>query len=157
MNAELVLYLMEQDISLDAAKAVAETNPKSVPELAIALIEHVGLNVGAARDIANEAPLRQPLTRNDIPPDNAAPDPSTLGPRKSYDTEAVVHGTYVPVTGADGLTDAQRNALQRGIGLCPNCQQPKDDHLPGCARVAQGGMSPMDPRAVTKPKLPPVL
>lgn len=62
---------------------------------------------------------------------------------------AVKH--HVPVVGADGLTDTQRNAVASGVGLCPNCQQPKNRHLPGCARA-----SGYDQRAVTKDPLPPV-
>ncbi len=61
-----------------------------------------------------------------------------------------LHGTYVPVKGPDGLTDVQRGALST-VGLCSNCQQPNNDHLPGCA-VASGE----DRRAVTKSALPPV-
>ncbi len=61
-----------------------------------------------------------------------------------------LHGTYVPVKGADGMTDVQRAALGN-VGLCSNCQQPNNDHLPGCA-VASGE----DRRAVTKSALPPV-
>ena len=54
--------------------------------------------------------------------------------------------------GADGLTDSQRAGVTRGIPLCPNCQQPTNDHLPGCARIPELGT---DPRAVTKAPLPP--
>lgn len=155
-NAELVLYLIEQGITLANAKAVAEQNPKSVPELVLALIEYAEVAISDARVFAEEAPLNHFVAAKE-PVRGVIGQLEDERERRSYDTEAVVHGTYVPVVGADGLTDAQRNALQRGIGLCPNCQQPKDDHLPGCARVANGGMPPMDPRAVTKAKLPPVL
>lgn len=62
---------------------------------------------------------------------------------------AVVH--KVPVVGPDGLTDRQREAVASGVGLCPNCQQPKNRHLPGCARA-----SGYDSKAVTKDPLPPV-
>lgn len=56
-----------------------------------------------------------------------------------------------PVIGPDGLTDKQRAALGT-VGLCPNCQQPKDDHLPGCARA-----SGEDPKARTKDRLSPAV
>lgn len=56
----------------------------------------------------------------------------------------------VPVVGSDGLTEAQRAAVGN-VGLCPNCQQPNTDHLPGCAR-----RSGEAPRAVTSGPLPPV-
>lgn len=56
------------------------------------------------------------------------------------------------VVGPDGLTDSQRAGVARGIPLCPNCQQPTSDHLPGCARIPELGT---DPRAVTKAPLPP--
>jgi hypothetical protein len=62
---------------------------------------------------------------------------------------AVKH--YVPVVGPDGLTDIQRAAVG-GVGLCPNCQQPNNRHLPGCARA-----SGEDRKAVTKTALPPVV
>jgi hypothetical protein len=52
---------------------------------------------------------------------------------------------------ADDLSEAQSAALASGIGLCPNCQQPNNDHLPGCARATGE-----DNRAVTKNKLTPV-
>lgn len=74
--------------------------------------------------------------------------PQRQAPAESRD---FIHGTYVPVKGPDGLTDKQRAALQTGVGLCPNCQQPTNDHLPACAR-ASGEV----PKAVTKPALPPV-
>jgi hypothetical protein len=61
---------------------------------------------------------------------------------------AVKH--YVPVQGPDGLTDKQRAAIG-GVGLCSNCQQPKNSHLPGCS-VASG----YDVKARTKDPLPPV-
>lgn len=57
----------------------------------------------------------------------------------------------VAVLNANGLTAAQQAAVDSGIGLCPNCQQPTNDHLPGCARA-----SGEDPRARTKTALPPV-
>lgn len=53
----------------------------------------------------------------------------------------------------DGTTALQREALDRGVALCPNCQQGVDDHAPGCSRA---GETPMNPRAVTKGVLPPL-
>lgn len=55
-----------------------------------------------------------------------------------------------PATAAD-LSEAQSAALASGIGLCPNCQQPNNDHLPACTRATG-----YDERAVTKNKLNPV-
>lgn len=51
----------------------------------------------------------------------------------------------------DDLSPAQIAALSDGRGLCPNCQQPTDDHLPGCARATGE-----DNKAITKNKLNPV-
>lgn len=62
---------------------------------------------------------------------------------------AIVH--HVPVVGPDGLTDRQRAAVGT-VGLCPNCQQPKNAHAPGCA-VASGE----DPKARTANRLPPLV
>jgi len=62
---------------------------------------------------------------------------------------AVVH--HVPVVGPDGLTAKQRAAVG-GVGLCANCQQPNNNHLPGCAKA-----SGEDKRAVTKDPLPPAV
>ncbi len=52
------------------------------------------------------------------------------------------------------LMPHQKAAVEAGRQLCPNCQQPTNDHLPGCARVGVGGFSPMDPKARTKAPLP---
>jgi len=61
-----------------------------------------------------------------------------------------------PPRDPNALMPAQQVALQRGIPLCPNCQQPANDHLPGCARVEWNGWEAVDKRAVTKNKLSPV-
>lgn len=53
------------------------------------------------------------------------------------------------------LMPHQQAAVAEGRQLCPNCQQPTNDHLPGCARVGTGGFPPMDPKARTKAPLPP--
>jgi len=57
---------------------------------------------------------------------------------------------HVPVVGADGLTDKQRAAVGT-VGLCPNCQQPKNDHQVGCSRIDPS----YDSKSVTKGTLPP--
>lgn len=62
----------------------------------------------------------------------------------------VVH--KVPFVGVDGLTAKQREAVQAGVQLCRNCQQPITEHLPGCAKA-----SGEDPRATTKGTLPPAV
>ena len=61
---------------------------------------------------------------------------------------------YAPVLGIDGLTDKQRAATKNCVGLCQNCQQPENDHLPGCARIPGMGS---DMRARTKAALPPAI
>lgn len=84
-----------------------------------------------------------------------APQPVRAAPTApvgtTYDTKEAAYGTYVPVVGPDGLTEKQRAAVGKQ-GLCPNCQQPTDDHLPACAR-----QSGEDPKAVTKKGLPPAV
>ena len=50
---------------------------------------------------------------------------------------------------AQGLLPHQAAAVGT-VGLCPNCQQPKNNHLPGCAR--QTGE---EPTAITKNPLSP--
>lgn len=56
--------------------------------------------------------------------------------------------TQTRVVGGAALTPEQEAAIGT-VGLCPNCQQPNNNHLPGCAR-----QSGEDPRAVTKNPLP---
>lgn len=52
--------------------------------------------------------------------------------------------------GAVGLMAHQQDAIANGVGLCPNCQQPKNNHLPGCARATGE-----DATATTRAALPP--
>lgn len=78
--------------------------------------------------------------------------PARTGARIIEDGESI-RVRAKPAT-AGTLTAKQQAALDGGIGLCPNCQQPTNDHIPGCARIAVGGMPPMDPRAVTRSPLP---
>lgn len=86
-----------------------------------------------------------------VPGTVPAPQPKKGGGLE-HDTAEVAHPIYVPATGPDGLTAKQRAAVEAGVGLCSNCQQPKDDHLPSCAKA-----SGMDKRAVTKGALPPAI
>lgn len=66
---------------------------------------------------------------------------------------AAVHIQHV--VGPDGLTDAQRIGAAT-VGLCPNCQQPKNNHLPGCLRDPRAGFTEKEQgRAITKDRLPP--
>ena len=64
------------------------------------------------------------------------------------------------VVGPDGLTDQQRLGAAT-VGLCPNCQQPVNAHLPACLRdTAKGGFEPSDAsyrRAITDKPLPPAV
>lgn len=79
----------------------------------------------------------------------------SLGARVAAALDAAVENPerarvlQVPARGNDGLTDKQRAAMST-VGLCPNCQEPNNDHLPGCAR-ASGEV----PNAITKTQLPP--
>jgi hypothetical protein len=53
--------------------------------------------------------------------------------------------------GQDGLDAVQAQAVAQGRTLCPNCQHPEDDHLPGCSRIPGMGS---DAKARTKGALP---
>jgi hypothetical protein len=92
------------------------------------LTEFASAKAFAARFVADNAELF------------AAPSPSRAAPA----APARGGGQYE-------LSERQQKGLDRGIPLCPNCQQPTNDHLPGCARASQE-----DPRAVTKTPLSPV-
>ena len=146
MNADLVLFLIEHDMPLDKAKAVAGSEPASVAELALALIEN-GVIISMARELAEGAPL-QPSAK--LKPQNEALPPAVQTALQTGSEPPPIRARYVPVVGPDGLTDKQRDAVGN-VGLCPNCQQPRNSHLPGCA-VASGEA----PRAITKDPLPPV-
>lgn len=66
---------------------------------------------------------------------------------------AAVHIQHL--VGPDGLTDKQRVGAAT-VGLCPNCQQPVNAHLPGCLRDPKGGFTEAErSRVVTKAPLPP--
>lgn len=155
MSAELTLALLEAGLDLAQAKAVAAEAPTNVPELALALIEH-GVSISEARGIAERsiatappaARMPSPAVRERVQAQRAARAGQHMG---EHDTKEAAYGTYSPVVGPDGLTDKQRNALGN-VGLCPNCQQPNSDHLPGCARASRE-----DPNAVTKNPLPPAI
>lgn len=157
MNAELALWFIERGVDVvDAKQYAAECVSPS--DVALALVEH-GVGVGDARDLAAQAPLVvevQPSGK--VVP--GRPNPVVLDrvERAASVEGVVIHDDaehafrfYAPVVGPDGLTDKQRAAVG-GVGLCRNCQQPKDDHLPGCALY-----SGEDPKAVTKSPLPPAV
>ena len=72
-------------------------------------------------------------------PDKVAPQAMTTKPRSAYE-----------------LSAEQEQALATGVGLCPNCQQPKNDHLPGCSRAFADPNDPFLKGAITKNKLNPV-
>jgi len=149
MSAELILYLIEQGIPLHKAKEVEAQEPQSTPELVLALIEFADVAISDARGFAEGAP---PLTNRPV---RVKPQNENLPPAVQtalQEGDDFVKPRYVPVVGADGLTDKQRAAVQSGVGLCPNCQQPKNAHLPGCAR-----QSGEDARAVTHDPLPPAV
>ena len=70
--------------------------------------------------------------------------------------DKVASRRIVAQRGADGLTAAQRRGVDAGIALCPNCQLPENDHIPGCLRNPKSGFTEKERnRAVTKPPLPP--
>jgi hypothetical protein len=162
LNAELALFLIEESIPIEKAKAIA-AEATSVSDIALGIMDALpgALTVAEAKAIAERAPLvvdygtgRAVPSRNDAPPQvRPRGEPGLL----EHDTKQVAHGVYTPVLGPDGLTDNQRAAMARGVGLCPNCQQPKTDHLPGCSRVSANGFEPVDPKAVTKDPLSPAV
>lgn len=129
--------------------------------LALAECEAWGGSLSLAREfaadffVANEDLFQQPPLYPLHPPATPA-QLNLLTPEAEHveapaylpGERAVVH--RVPVVGSDGLTDQQRAAVGKQ-GLCSNCQQPNNAHLPGCA-VASGE----NPRAVTKAPLSPV-
>lgn len=154
MNAELVLYLMECGLGLTEAKDVAEQPASNAAELALTLIE-VGHTLTDARRIAADAPLV------------TGPDPSKLVRQSGLAgtevgqqlSEVAPDAPLRPAPVAPGrpgdIMPHVRRAIERGTALCPNCQQPSDDHLPGCSRVSSNFLPPVDGRAVTKGPLPP--
>lgn len=158
MSAELVLFLVERDVPLAKAKAVAEAKATSVAELTLAMLDQGEVPLSTARQWAEECIgfLGQaPAVKRQSPAVNA---PTTGGGEEFNGKDDAEHAFrwIVPVVGPDGLTDKQRAALGN-VGLCPNCQQPNNGHLPGCARTGSNGFEPMDPKARTKPPLPPAI
>lgn len=143
MNAELALWLVEQGLDLPSAKAAA-AEPQSEAGLALLLVEW-GAGVGDAKALAKLAPLPAPPQNVRIRADFA--EPGTPGPIE--DEDAIRPARVAPRKPGD-LMPHQQAALDSGIGLCPNCQQPKNNHLPLCT-IATG----IDSRAVTKSALPP--
>lgn len=125
----------------------------AINALTLDLATRLNVDIGVAKQFAtsffeeNADLFSAPAVAKGPVPANVARPASLPAPQATGD---FVHGTYVPVVGPDGLTDQQRAAVGT-VGLCQNCQQPKNAHLPGCA-VASGEA----PRAVTKDPLPPV-
>lgn len=156
MNAELALWLVEQGIDVSTARSVAAA-ATSPADIALALLD-AGLydSVQAARDRASEAPLGVPdiAPRLSREPARVQTIIDRVEPKGVLEHDDAEHAfrVYAPVVGPDGLTDGQRAAVQTGVGLCRNCQQPKTHHLPGCALH-----SGEDPKAVTKSPLPPAV
>lgn len=71
-------------------------------------------------------------------------------------SEKVASRFIVAQRGSDGLTASQREGLERGARLCPNCQQPEDDHIPACLRDPKNGFREDERRrVVTKSPLAP--
>lgn len=91
------------------------------------------------------------------------PEPERDGAWQAGDTFEVRKGNdrvagrfIVAQRGADGLTASQRAGVERGVGLCPNCQQPVDAHVPGCLRDPRNGFREDErSRVVTKSPLAP--
>lgn len=162
MNAALALFLIEESIPIEKAKAIA-AEATSEADIAFGILDALpgALTVAEARAVAARAPLVVDYGSGKAVPSKPDTTPRVRGPQVAgeHDTPQVVHGIYTPVVGDDGLTDAQRAALPHngGVGLCPNCQQPKNSHLPGCARTSSNGFEPMDPKARTKDPLPPAV
>lgn len=102
------------------------------------------------KTVADSAQQQALVTPNTAVPGewNQNPDGTFSAVRASGGDRATV--MVVQTQGPDGLTPKQRAAVGT-IGLCPNCQQPRNDHVPGCS-VASG----YDVRAVTKTPLPPI-
>ena len=133
----LTLKLMEHGISMVVAKEIVEEF----------LAENAELFTTVSGRILAEAPLQQQATFK--PGLNPQQQPLVVG---DEERATVLH---VPAVDAGGLTPRQRSAVDGGVGLCPNCHEPNNDHLPGCSRMSVNGFAPMDPRAVTKDPLPP--
>lgn len=110
-----------------------------VNALTLALLDggigNTDINVATAREFAERF-----VEENAELFQQAAPAPSAVRPPTPQR----------PATAAD-LSEAQAAALEAGIGLCPNCQQPNNDHLPACSRATG-----YDGKAITKNKLNPV-
>lgn len=130
VNALTIALAMQEDMPLGQADAFAQRFVADNIDLFTVVVQQV---TGPTAPTVIGGPVR-PVS------DQSEPNPQNPANRMT-----------VPVRGPDGLTAAQRAAVESGIGLCPNCQQPTNDHLPGCARA-----SGEDPKARTKSALPPV-
>lgn len=148
MNAELALFLIEKGIPVAKAKDIA-AEAVSLSDIALGIMDALpgAMSVAEAKEMASYAPLVVDMASGTPQPSRSDSAPVFRQPEDGT-ARAVVH--RVSVVGPDGLTDVQRAAVGT-VGLCPNCQQPRTSHLPGCA-VASGE----NPRAVTKAPLPPV-
>jgi hypothetical protein len=81
-----------------------------------------------------------------------AGDSALIRPEVGQGDRATAAKFSVAATGQNGLTLTQQRGIDRGASLCPNCHEPEDDHLPGCARTPGIGSNF---RAKTKATLPP--
>ncbi len=129
----LTLHLLRVGLttSFEVAGNVAASFVEENAEL---FSQPVGVR-SAGRGSPVEVAGRQPISDD---PDQAIRPSSVFQPRQP--------GELMP---------HQQAAVETGRQLCPNCQQPTNDHLPGCARVGAGGFAAMDPKASTKNPLPP--
>ena len=139
----LTLAFIEAGLVVEAAKARA-----------IAFVEDNGELWSAPSVTKSVLPSYPVDLREPGQPLDEDPYPTWREMATQYDERfpierAIVH--KVSVVGPDGLTDKQRAAVG-GVGLCQNCQQPNNSHLPGCARASKEDM-----RAVTKDPLPPAV
>lgn len=105
----------------------------------------------------------------DVPDDQEGERPGTTvsGPWKAGDTVMVRRGGngadspasrfLVAQRNPNGLTAVQQAGVDRGKSLCPNCQNPEDEHVPGCLRDPDNGFSGRErKRAITHDRLPPI-
>lgn len=141
VNALAMALALEPDLSITLPQALAFAEGFVESNAELFELPPVSVTQGIAAMVAIPGALRA----GPAPSVDVKPTPTGV----SHDTREAAYGTFTPVVGDDGLTDKQRAAVGN-VGLCPNCQQPNNDHLPGCARA-----SGEDPRAVTKRGLSP--
>jgi hypothetical protein len=76
-----------------------------------------------------------------------------IGQAKAFAEAFVAENADLFTAPGAGPAFGAARVVKSTVPLCPNCQQPTDDHLPGCARIPDTGT---DPKAVTKNPLSPV-